>query len=788
MRNSSVMGRFATVAVVTTFLLLATTSITPTLGASLLKENSGNINQEKLAAIRELSKAAGAPQRDASINEEEICLTEGCLDAALDLLNAINMTVDPCKDFFQYSCGRWLTNNPVPPSASWWSRFNMLIYEINNVTQEILNEDPNDEDAKPINQVKDFYKSCIDIDAIEAVGLDPLVQIIEDFGGWQLVNPGVWNSTAFDWLKSAAEVRRRSLQSVIISTHVSADLKNTTKTVVYLDQPGFGLPRGVLIAPDNYTDLITTYENFIVEVATELGTSQTEAQLRTGARAIIDLEVELAKISSSDEARYDMGRIYNPYMLNEYQDITDGIDAQFSIAWKSYLDQVFSSSGVEIVESEPIVVNEVEYIRNLIPILKDAAPETVANYIVWRLVAGLVPDTNSAMRNITFKFQQALTGFNVPLTRDETCANAANAVFGMAIGVKYIEAVFDEDAKTEVNQMVENLRSIFKQMVEVADWMQNETKTAAIAKADAMRSFMAYPDWLKDKEAVEEFYEGLELGDSYFTSQLSLALYRMDKGLKGLREPTNRDEFWKFYPGVVNAAYSPELNSITFPAGILQPPFFGKLRPKSQNYGGIGVVIGHEITHGFDNRGSQFDKDGNFQNWWDNVTKVEYDRRGQCMSDQYSGFFAEAAGLHVNGDLTLGENIADNGGLRESYRAYQKYVEDNGEEGRLPGLEHLSPNQLFFIGYANIWCESMTPEELVSQLLTDPHSPAEFRVKGPVRNSADFAEAFSCPEDPDGMNPPAEDECTVCSRYCVNSSIDGSSESEQVRRPISGYD
>ncbi|CAL8073146.1 unnamed protein product [Orchesella dallaii] len=760
MRNSSVMGRIATVAVVTTFLLLATISTTPTLGASLLKQYGGNVNQEKLAAIRELSKAAGAPQSDGSINQEEICLTEGCLDAALDILNAINMTVDPCKDFFQYSCGRWLANNPVPPSASRWSRFNRLRDEVNNVTQAILNEDPNDADAKPINQVKEFYQSCIDVDAIEAVGLEPLTQIIGEFGGWQLVNPGVWNSTAFDWLKSVADVRRRSLQSAIISMYVSADIKNTTKSVIYLDQPGFGLPRGVLITPENYTALVDAYETYIVEVATELGTSQTEAQLRTGARAIINLEVEMAKISSSDEARYDMERIYNPYMLNDYQDITDGIDAQFSIAWKSYLDQVFSSSGVEIVEAEPIVVNEVEYIQNLILILKDAEPETVANYILWRLVAGLVPDTNSAMRNITFKFQQALTGATVPSTRDVTCANAANGVFGMAIGVKYIEAVFDDEAKTEVNELVENLRASFKQMVEVAEWMQNETKTAAIAKADAIRSFMAYPDWLEDKEAVEEFYAGLELGESYFTSQLNLALYRMDKGLKGLREPTNRDE-WVMYPGVVNAAYSPEMNSITFPAGILQPPFFGKIRPKSQNYGGIGVVIGHEITHGFDNQGSQFDKDGNFQNWWDNVTKVEYDERAQCMSDQYSGFFAEAANLNVNGDLTLGENIADNGGLRESYRAYQKYIEDNGPEGRLPGLEHLSTNQLFFLGYANIWCESITPEGLVNQILTDPHSPAEFRVKGPVRNNAEFAEAFMCPEDADGMNPPVEDECTV---------------------------
>jgi predicted metalloendopeptidase len=334
----------------------------------------------------------------------------------------------------------------------------------------------------------------------------------------------------------------------------------------------------------------------------------------------------------------------------------------------------------------------------------------------------------------------------------------------MAIGVKYIEAAFDIEAKGRVDELVDNLIISFRELLGEASWMEDSTKSEAEAKVGTIKSFMAFPEWLENKTAVEEYFKGLELvngTEAHFQSVLNIGMWSSDGSLSQLREPTTQDE-WLTYPGVVNAFYSPQHNSITFPAGILQPPFFGKLRPASQNYGGIGVVIGHEITHGFDNQGAQFDKDGNAINWWDPVTLEKFNGKAQCMVDQYSKFYASNIDMFVNGQLTLGENIADNGGLRESFRAYRKYVAGLGkEEGRLPGLEYLTPNQLFFLGYANIWCESITDEGLINQILTDPHSPAQFRVTGPLRNSMDFAEAYACPVSSDGMNPPVEEKCTV---------------------------
>lgn len=318
----------------------------------------------------------------------------------------------------------------------------------------------------------------------------------------------------------------------------------------------------MLISAENYTVLIDAYQQYIVSVAQELGSVQNEAELKVSARDIIDFEIEIAKLTSSEEERYDMERIYNPYSLKEYQEITDAIDPAFTINWKKYLDQAFSSSGETIGEEERIVVEELEYNKDLIALLKNSDSTTVANYIMWRLVKELVPDTTEAMRNITFKFQQALSGLTEPQPRNMVCANSANNYFGMAVGVKYIEAAFDKDAKTEVENLVENLRVSFKEMVVEADWMQTSTKIEAIAKADAIRSFMAYPDWLEDKEAVEEFYKGLELDTTHFASQRRLSLYYMDKGFQNLRKPTDRDQ-WVMEPGVVNAAYWPELNSIS---------------------------------------------------------------------------------------------------------------------------------------------------------------------------------------------------------------------------------
>jgi predicted metalloendopeptidase len=594
------------------------------------------------------------------------------------------------------------------------------------------------------------------------VGLSPLRNILKEFGDWPLLVPN-WEETNFNLLKAIGEVRRRFLFTVIFNIYVDQDLRSADNNVVFIDQPSLVLPRDMLINEGGaYDDQIAAYKQFIINLANELAAADDATPtpdptaLAAAADDLIAFEAAIATITTRDQDRSNYDRMYNNYTLDKYQEIVPDIN------FKELLDIIFSTSGVTIATTEKVIVLETTYVTDLDTLLKSAELATVSNYLNLRIVSGLATETTNAMRDHAFKFNQVLTGAREPPTREKTCADGANNGLGMAIGVKYIEQKFDDKAKTEVNELVEDLRVSFKEILVGATWMDDSTRALAQGKADKMKSFMAYPDWLDNKTEVERYFEGLEiLEQNHFVSTEKLSHWSGDKVLKTLRTPVDRN-FWLTYPGIVNAFYAPTYNSITFPAGILQPPFFKSGYPSFLNYGGIGVVIGHEITHGFDNSGRQFDALGNAFDWWTPETSENYDGKAKCIEDQYSSYkvMVEDVEMSVDGLLTLGENIADNGGLREAFIAYQKFVEENGIEQRLPGLEQFEPEQLFFMGYANIWCENITPAGLRNQLLTDPHSPARFRIKGPLTNNEDFSTKWNCPAG-SGMNPNPDDRCIL---------------------------
>lgn len=719
---------------------------------------------EKLKEIRRLSSPELSKLGD---ERAEICYTDECLDAALFLLKSINFTVDPCDNFFQYSCGRWLSENPIPPTSSRWSHFDVLIENVNQVTQGILTTPAESDDFKPVKQVKEFYNLCLDTDAMEEVGLIPVLATLVAYGGWPAVTPN-WVGSSFNVIQTIGDIRRVFLDSILVDIYVTQDLKNTTKSVVYFDQPYFFLSRSVLLNQEQFQPRINAYKAYFVNVAKEFavltGAQVTDADLNAQVSDVIAFETRLAEISAADEDRNIIDRIYNPRKLDAYQDETDAVGAtqpHAKIVWKDLLDSIFSTSGVVIGAQEDLIVAEVDYLSNLTKVLDTTDIRTIANYITWRLVSGLIPETTQTMRDIAFEFDKVNSGLVAPKPRETTCADVSLNGFGMAIGVKYIEEAFEASSKDNVDLMVENLRTAFKELLDEADWMDEATKSEAERKANTMKQFMAYPEWLFNKTRVEQEFAGLEIvSGAYLSSVIELSHWMGDVNLKTLRAITDKD-YWLTYPGVVNAFYAPQYNSITFPAGILAPPFYRSNGPESINYGGIGVVIGHEITHGFDDSGSQFDADGNAQNWWSEEILEKFYEKAQCIVDQYSAFETEVG--FVNGDLTSGENIADNGGVRQSFLAYQNWVKNsNGgvEEPRLPGLEALNPNQLFFLGYGNIWCEAITLEGLENQLLGDPHSPARFRVLGPLQNSETFSEHWNCPAG-SPMNPPVADKCAL---------------------------
>jgi len=353
-----------------------------------------------------------------------------------------------------------------------------------------------------------------------------------------------------------------------------------------------------------------------------------------------------------------------------------------------------------------------------------------------------------------------MTGVAQAPERWQTCTAKATGGWGFAAAHEYIMNYFDTDAKAAADTMVETLRSAFKELVSETEWMDADTQVSALDKADRMLQLMGYPDWLVDEFELDLYYNGTYEADpqAHFQNVMQQTYWAAGKDLGELRAQPRRD-VWLMHPAIVNAWYSPNHNTITFPAGILQSPFFASGVPRYLNYGAMGMVIGHEITHGFDDQGRQYDGTGNLQPWWSEETLQGFLERADCFIQQYSNYtvpeLVDILGedAHLNGKNTQGENIADNGGLRESFRAYLKSIEAQGEEPALPGLEMFTPKQMFFVSNAQVWCEIATTESLLGQVLGDPHSPGKFRVIGPLSNSADFIREWECPADSEMVRP-----------------------------------
>ncbi|XP_063612347.1 neprilysin-1-like [Penaeus indicus] len=428
-------------------------------------------------------------------------------------------------------------------------------------------------------------------------------------------------------------------------------------------------------------------------------------------------------------------------------DLDDGVPGQFNIL--AFLKEMFTNTGVMINEDEPIISFKSPFFANLTTMLANTPPHTIANAVGWWWVYDLQQEMTYAMRNISFTFQQALTGATEPTPRWEHCLPQANYNLGFALSRAYVDRFFPATAKDETSELVEDLRAAFNSLLDENTWMLAEDLAVAREKLAAIDPFVAYPDWIMDDAELTNGYEGLEiLSGKEYENLLAIGNWFDRNSLASLREVPEHS--FLFPPTVVNAFYNPQENTITILAGILQTPFYAHNTLAALNYGGIGMVIGHEMTHGFDNTGRLFDKQGNLVQWWSDETIAAYEERAKCFVDQYNGFIPPElieAGLNisVNGLQTEGENIADNGGIREAYKAYQLYVERYGEEPRLPGLDEFTPDHLFYLGFANVWCEHKTAQSVLTQLAVDPHSPGRFRVLGPLSNDAEFSRVWNCP-------------------------------------------
>jgi len=680
-----------------------------------------------------------AVEKVQNVGDKQFCFTEGCVKAAADLMEKMDKTANPCEDFYQFACGGYMDKTVIPDDRTRTSMFSEVGDKLNEQLRTLLGSPIEGSDPKPFKLAKSMFQSCMNKQKIEERGEVPLLNVLKAMGGWPLLEGTKWDKNRFKWYEMVYRFREMGYSvDYMIDFSVTTDLKNSSWRVLDLDQPSLGMAREYLMKGLDDDD-VKAYFNYMKDVAELLGADKTEAQIQM--MEVLQFEMKLANISIPREDRRDSSKLYNAMNISQLSSLAP------NIPWLQYINRLLTKDLVQVDSSDTVIVDVPSYVQGLGALLDITPTRVQANYLMWRAAAASMSYLTDRALHVNLKFSEKVTGKTELPPRWRKCVSATTGTLANAVGALYVKKYFDEDSRRTANDMVFNIRKQFEHILDEIDWMDSTTRAKAKKKAESMVSHIGYPPELLDMKKLEDLYSGLELSENdYFGNALRTTIYGTDYAFSKLRERVNKTDWVRHgRPAVVNAFYSPLENSIQFPAGILQGIFFSKDRPWYMNYGAVGWVIGHEITHGFDDQGRQFDEDGNLVDWWDPGTKKRYLKKAKCIVDQYSNYSVkEAEGIHLNGITTQGENIADNGGIKEAYRAYTSWADKNDPEPLLPGLSY-SPKQLFWISAANVWCAKYRAKALKLRVLTGVHSPDKFRVQGPFSNMAEFSQDFSCP-------------------------------------------
>eukprot|EP00088_Acartia_fossae_P063834 TRINITY_DN7820_c0_g1_i2.p1 TRINITY_DN7820_c0_g1~~TRINITY_DN7820_c0_g1_i2.p1 ORF type:complete len:771 (+),score=167.12 TRINITY_DN7820_c0_g1_i2:291-2315(+) len=673
------------------------------------------------------------------------------------------MDVDPCEDFYQFACGNFIDNAVIPDHKSKVGAFSTVRDKLNERLKKLF-EGKGEENEPPVfKSVRSLYKSCMNLDYIEEKSRSEVLEVVSKMGGWPVLGDA-FDPEQFVWYELMDRASRLGYGTgKLVSVGISTDADNSTKRIMEIDQASLGLEREYLVKGFDDKD-VQAYYRYMVDAAMYLGAEKeaAESQLKDS----LMFEIDLANLTMKREERRNKTALNNKRRLGDVKELYD-------IDWVRIVNEVLENSElVSVDENEIVNVATPKYIQDVKELIGNTDPKIVANYMMWRFVKGSFGFLAEEARDITLEYKKVLAGTKQQPPRWETCVKATAGIGGSylywyegsltnAVGSMYARKYFPLENKNIADEMVKYIRKEFKIMLDELDWMDQETRERAHTKVDTMTPFIAYAKEILDDNLLNEFYSGLEMNeDSYLNNYLALKRFINKYYIKTFRDPIDKKS-WKTHGGaaIVNAFYSPNENSIQFPAGILDGLFFQADRPSYMNYGAIGMVVGHEITHGFDDQGSQRDGEGNLRDWWESDTKNNYLEKTKCIIEQYGNFTVEVDGetLNLNGVNTQGENIADNGGYKEAIRAYERLTAEHGKEPKLPGLPY-NQRQLFWLSGASIWCDATRPATLKNRVLTDPHSPGRFRVNGPYSNLKEFAADWQCQKGT-RMNP--DHKCSV---------------------------
>jgi endothelin-converting enzyme/putative endopeptidase len=628
---------------------------------------------------------------------------------------ALDRSVPACTDFYRFACGGWRARSPVPPDRARWGRFDELAERNQTALRCILEKaSANDAKREAIDQkIGDQYAACMDEAAIEARGIAPLQADLDRIArlGAKAALPG-----------ELAQLHAGGVNAGFRYGSVP-DFKDADSVIAGTDQGGLGLPdRDYYLKDDaKSADLRAKYLAHVQKMLELSGEPAAAAALDS--RAVVDLETALARASLERVKRRDPANLYHKMKIAELQALTPGFD------WKAYLT---AAGGPPVTE---LNVTVPDFFKALNTQLESAPLDVWRAYLRWQLLhenAGLLP---AAFVNEDFAFYgNTLTGAKELRPRWKRCVALVDSELGEALGRRYVEATFGEAGKARTSRMVAALEAALQRDIETLPWMTEATKAQALGKLRAVANKIGYPDRWRDYSSLR-IARGDALGNELRAEAFEV---RRDLGKIGTR--LDRSE-WSMSPPTVNAYYNPLQNNINFPAGILQPPFYDNDMDDAVNFGGIGAVIGHELTHGFDDSGRKFAANGNLADWWTEEDGKEFEKRAGCIADQYSGYTV-AGDVHLNGKLTLGENTADNGGLRIAYMALMQTLADAANK---PGpIDGFTPEQRLFLGWGQIWCQNETEESARLRATIDPHSPGRYRVNGVVSNMPEFQQAFGC--------------------------------------------
>jgi endothelin-converting enzyme/putative endopeptidase len=636
-------------------------------------------------------------------------------------LSALDRSVDACTDFYRFACGGWVASHPLPEDRQRFGRFTEVLERNYAILRRIL-ETPGGEGD--LRKARDYYAACMNEPAINSRGLDPIraeLARINALSDRNALPEIVAHLHSIVGETAPGGSQRRAGFYAFFRFGSQPGLHDAATEMAVVGPDGIGLPsRDYYIKTDAASvKLRDEYRAHIAQVLKLAGVSSSDAE--RSASVVLQIETSLAKAMLDVAERRDPAKRDHPMNLDQLQTLTPGFN------WKRYVTAAEAPAFTTLNVSEP------EFMKAVNAVMTTTSVDDLKTYLTWHLVHGVSMRLPSSFNDATFDFfDRKISGQNQPAPRWRECIADTDQQLGEALGKAFVEEAFGAQAKADAVKMVQEIKGAMKRDIEEADWMSKETKAAAQIKLQAVIDRIGYPDKWEDYSSLR-----IAPNDALGNLQRSLAFHNARRIAK-IGKPVDRGE-WNMTPPTVNAYYSSSSNNINFPAGILQPPFYRAGGDAATNYGAIGAVVGHELSHGFDDQGRKFDSQGNLKDWWTNLDAKAYEARSSCVADQYSQYVV-TGDTHINGRLTLGENTADNGGLRLALMAY---LAGPGATPQ-PPVDGFNADQRFFIGWAQQWCENSRPEAERLKALTNPHSANRYRTNGVVSNMPEFQKAFSC--------------------------------------------